>query len=62
MVELRLAQAKTIEEANGVLEGFLPRYNQRFAVPAAEPGLAYRPLPKDLRLEEVFCFKYQRTA
>jgi transposase len=62
VVELRLAQAKTVEEANRVLEGFLPRYNKRFAVPALEPGLAYRPLFKGLRLQEVFCFKYQRTV
>jgi len=62
VVELRLAQAKTLEEANRVLEEYLPRYNKRFAVPAAEPGVAYRPWPQGLRLEEVFCFKYVRTV
>jgi len=44
------------------LEEFLPRYNKRFAVPASEPGVAYRPWPQGLRLEEVFCFKYVRTV
>ena len=60
--ELRLAQAKTLEEANRVLQAFLPHFNRRFAVPPAQPGLAYQPVPSDLRLDEVFCFKYYRTV
>lgn len=60
--ELRLAGAKTLEEANRVLKAFLPRFNRKFAVPAAEEGLAYRPVPVDLNLDEVFCFKYYRTV
>jgi len=60
--ELRLAGAKTLEEANRVLRGFLPRFNRRFAVPAVEAGLAYRPIPSGMKLEEVFCFKYYRTV
>lgn len=60
--ELRLAGAQTLEEANRVLRAFLPRFNRRFAVPAAEEGLAYRPLPPDLIWEKVFCFKYYRTV
>ena len=35
--ELRLADARTLEEANQVLADFLPRFNQRFGVPAAQP-------------------------
>ena len=34
--ELRIAGAKTAEEANRVLWDFLPRFNKRFAVPARE--------------------------
>jgi transposase len=60
--ELRLAGAKTLEEANRVLRGFLPRFNRRFAVPPAETGLAYRPLPAGMKMEEIFCFKYYRTV
>jgi hypothetical protein len=60
--ELRLAGAKTLEEAQRVLKAFLSRFNRRFAVPAAEEGLAYRPVPADLNLDEVFCFKYYRTV
>jgi len=48
--ELRMAGAKTIEEANQVLWDFMPRFNERFAVPAIEPGLAYSPLPDALTL------------
>jgi transposase len=60
--ELRIAGAKTKEEANRVLRDFLPRFNPRFAVPAREPGLAYRQLPDGFRSHEIFCFKYQRTV
>ena len=60
--ELRLAGASTKEEANRVLWDFLPRFNLKFAVPAAEPGSAYRQPAEDFNPEEVFCFKYQRTV
>ena len=60
--ELRLAGAKTLEEANRVLKAFLPRFNRKFAVSPAEEGVAYRPVPTDLILNEVFCFKYYRTV
>jgi hypothetical protein len=45
-----------------VLKGFLLRFNRKFAVLAVEEGLAYRPIPADLVLDEVFCFKYYRTV
>ena len=45
-----------------MLWAFLPRFNARFGVPAAEPGSAYRPLPPDLDLAHVFCFRYQRVV
>ncbi len=60
--ELRLAEAKTANEANQVLADFLPRYNRKFAVKAAEPELAYRKLDSGFKPEEFFCFKYQRTV
>ena len=60
--ELRIAGVSNASEANKVLRDFLPRYNQRFAVPAAEPGLAYRKPPEGFNPDEVFCFKYQRTV
>ena len=60
--ELRLSGASTVEEANRVLWDFLPRYSQRFAVPAAQPGLAYREPGEGFTAEQVFCFKYHRTV
>ena len=58
--ELRLAGAKTISEANEVLWNYLPGHNQRFAVPPIQPGLAFR--TSERNLDDVFCFKYQRTV
>lgn len=58
--ELRLAGAKTIEDANLVLRDYLARHNQRFAVLATELGSAFRPMEKDP--DEVFCFKHQRSV
>lgn len=37
MLELRLAGATDLEAANQVLARFVPRFNRRFAVPAANP-------------------------
>jgi len=60
--ELRLAEARTIEEANQVLWNFLPRYNQRFAISATQPGSAYRRPDEGFIPDELFCFKYYRTV
>ena len=62
VVELRLAGAQTLDDANTVLAAFLPKYQQRFQVPAATAGSAYRPWDLPCRPEEVFCFKYQRVV
>lgn len=62
VAELRLARASNVDEANRVLCAFLPCYNAQFAVPAAQPGLAYRQVPPEVDLEGVLCFKYQRTV
>jgi transposase len=60
--ELRETGASTKEEANQVLKRFLPEFSARFGVPPAQPGSAYRLWPEDLKREEVFCFKHQRTV
>ncbi len=60
--ELRLAGARTIEEANKVLLDFLPRYNHRFTVPAVQPDSAFRQPEGGLVPDEVFCFKYHRVV
>lgn len=60
--EMRLAGVSTIEQANRALCEFLPRFNARFGVPAAQQGSAYRVLPHDASLDGVLCFKYLRTV
>jgi transposase len=60
--ELRIAGASNANEANKVLYDFLARFNQKFAVPAKEPGSAYRKPPEGFNPDEVFCFKYYRTV
>jgi len=60
--ELRLAGASTLEEANAVLRDYVPRHNERFAVPAAEAGSAFRQPGEDFSLDSVFCFKHYRIA
>jgi hypothetical protein len=60
--ELRLAGVSTIEEANRVLESFLPRFNQRFGVPATDPQPGYRPANPELDIDTVLCFKEQRRV
>jgi len=62
VVELRLAGATTVAEANVVLWAYLPRFNDRFAVAAAEPGRAYRDLEAGCDLAQICCFKYVRTV
>ncbi len=60
--ELRLDGSSSIEAANKALMDFLPRYNARFKIGAAEPGLAYRRPDPSLAYDEVFCFKYLSTV
>ena len=60
--ELRLADTRTMEDAQEVLRRFLPCYNRRFVVPAAEPGSAYHPVDPTLDLATVFCLKHMRTV
>lgn len=60
--ELRVAQARTLEEANTVLARFLTDYHQHFAKPAARPGSAYRKLDRRLDLDRIFSLQYVRKV
>ena len=62
VVQLRLAEARTLEQANQVLECYLPRFNAQFAVAATQEGSAYRPLQETLQAADLFCFKYLRIV
>ena len=62
VTELWLAGASSVEEANSVLEQFLPRFNRRFRVPPQYPEPAFRPLDPEQCLEQILCFKHRRKV
>ncbi len=62
VAELRLAGASTLAEANNVLSEFVTQFNQRFGVPAAQPGSAYREVPEGLDIDSVICLKEIRRV
>ena len=62
VTELRMAGASSIEEANSVLEQFLPRFNRRFRVPSQYPEPAFRPLDPEQCLEQILCFTHRRKV
>ncbi len=53
-MQLRLAEASTLEQANQVLASDLPRFNAQFAVAPAQQGSAYRPMQETLQAEDLF--------
>jgi transposase len=62
VAELRLAGASSMEEANRVLWEFLPRFNKRFGVQAAQPGSTYREVPEELDIDGILCTKELRRV
>ena len=58
--ELRLAGVSTLEAANQFLEGYLPIYNRRFAVPPAQAADLHRPRPAPRELDRILCLKTTR--
>ena len=60
--ELRLAKAKTVEEANAVLRKYAPDHNRRFAVPALDVEPAWLPVRKGIDLERICSFRYEATV
>lgn len=62
VAELRWADAATLEDANAVLAAFLPGFNARFGVAPAQSESAYRPWPRDVAPERVFCLKARRKV
>ena len=60
--ELSLAEITSIEPANAFLrEVYLPAYNARFAVPQAQPGSAFTPIP-GVDLGEILCVQEERQV
>ncbi len=55
--EMRLAEIKTIDQANEFLDVFLPKYNEMFSKIAIKEGNLHSALPDDIDLREFFCIK-----
>lgn len=62
VVELRLAGAGTLSEADRVLAGFLLDYNRRFRVAPRERGPVWRKAPPAHRLDRMLCLKETRVV
>jgi transposase len=62
VVELRLAGARTLPEANRLLAGFLPGYNRRFTVPPREQAAVWRKSPPAYQLDRILCLKESRVV
>src|SRR5574337_688614 len=59
--ELRLAGASTPQQAQAVLERYLPEHNRKFAKPPAKAEGAWR-TASFKQIEQALCFKQQRTV
>ena len=62
VTELRLAKAETMEHANEVLHGYLPRFDKHFGVPAEQSEVAYRTPPSAATVERALCFRFHRKV
>ena len=61
--EMRIEGISTIEEANRFLEEvYIPFWNERFAVEAADPSDLHRPLPEDVNLKQLFSRTEKRSV
>ena len=60
--ELRLHNIKNYHQANRFLQDyFINYYNKRFAKTQGIEN-SYKPLPKNIKLDSIFCKKYQRKV
>lgn len=62
VIELRLAGAATLEEANAGRAAWVLRHNARFAVAAADPEPAWRSVPGGLEPEDLFRSCHSRVV
>lgn len=58
--ELRLAEAKTLKQANRLLANYLPKFNKRFNVVARESGDLHRS-PSGIDLDEILSIQVQHV-
>ena len=60
--EMRLLGIKSVAEANEFLTTYLPKYNRRFAKPAASEADLHRPSLHSRELDRILCIKEERTV
>ena len=60
--ELRLANARTLAEANAVLARVLPDHNRRFAVAPKVTADCHRPLGRDFCLASILSVRHERVV
>ena len=61
--ELVLQRITTIDTANRLLgNGFTDTLNKKFALPPISDVDFHRPVPKGLKLEDIFCVEYDRVV
>ena len=60
--EMRLQGIKNVTEANEFLTTYLPKYNRRFAKPAASEADLHRPSLHSRELDRILCIKEERTV
>lgn len=60
--ELRLAKASTLEEAQAVLDRFVPEYNRRFGIKPTNAIDAWRKIPDGVDLKRILCWKRKRVV
>ena len=58
---MRLAKVATVDEANRFLARYLPIYNQRFAVPPAQPADLHRSRPAQRELDRILSLHTTRV-
>jgi transposase len=62
VVELRLANATTMDEANAVLRRVIEDYNAQFCVPPRQATSVFRRAPAPVELDRILCLKEQRVV
>jgi transposase len=60
--ELRLAEARTVDQANAVLDRLLPAHNRRYAQPAQDSADAHRALGRAFCLASILSLQEQRVV
>jgi transposase len=62
VVELRLAGATTIDQANSVLDRMMKHYNHKFTISPSDPEAVWRHAPCAFDLDRILCLKEQRVV